>query len=141
VLSTLASLARSGIDPHREAVGIESDLAGLTLPAGSRASRAEVLRSLADGIDVRAEGPGLLLVTDAWDRGWRASLDDAPARVLRVNHGEMGVVLPEGRHRVVFSYRPEGFWTGIALAALGAAALGHLARRERARIHSGRANV
>jgi hypothetical protein len=50
-------------------------------------------------------------------------------------------VLPEGRHRVVFSYRPEGFWTGIALAALGAAALGHLARRERARIHSARANV
>ena len=141
VLSTLASLARSGIDPHREAVGVEGDLAGVALPAGSRASRAEVLRSLADWIDVRAEGPGLLLLTDAWDHGWRASLDDAPARVLRVNHGEMGVVLPEGRHRVVFSYRPEGFWAGIALAALGAAALGHLARRERARIHSARANV
>ena len=133
VLSALASLARSGVDAHREAVGVESDLAGVTLPPGSRASRAEVVRSLADWIDVRAEGPGLLVVTDGWDGGWRASLDDARARVLRVNHGEMGVVLPEGRHRVVFSYRPEGFWTGIALAGVGAAAMGHLARRSRGR--------
>ncbi|HEY2944271.1 MAG TPA: hypothetical protein VGN09_17690 [Vicinamibacteria bacterium] len=132
VLSTLATLGRSGIDPHREALGVESDLAHVTLPPGSRASRAEVVRSRPDAIDVRAGGPGLLVVTDAWDGGWRASLDDAPARVLRLNHGEMGVVLPEGRHRIVFSYRPAGFGAGLVLAVVGAAALGHLGRRARA---------
>ena len=131
VLSVLAALTRSGVDPLREAVGLESDLAGVTLPAGSHASRAEVVRSRAAAIDVRAEGPGLLVVTDAWDGGWRASLDDAKARVLRVNHGEMAVVLPEGRHRVTFAYRPGGLGSGIALALAGVAALGDLARRAR----------
>jgi hypothetical protein len=131
VLGVLATLTRSGVDPHREAVGLEADVAGLAMPPGSRASRAEVVRSRPGWIDVRAEGPGLLVVTDSWDSGWRAQLDDAPARLWRVNHGEMGVVLSEGHHRVALSYRPEGLGAGIALAAVGAAALGHLARRGR----------
>jgi hypothetical protein len=131
VLATLAILTRAGLDPHREAVGLEGDLEGVTLPAGSRASRAEVVRAEPDGIDVRAEGPGLLVLTDAWDGGWRASLDGDPARVLRVNHGEMGVVMPAGRHRVLFTYRPEGLAAGLLLAGTGAAALGELARRSR----------
>src|SRR6185503_11189331 len=130
-LATLAILTRAGLDPHREAVGLEGDLEGVTLPAGSRASRAEVVRAEPDGIDVRAEGPGLLVLTDAWDGGWRASLDGDPARVLRVNHGEMGVVMPEGRHRVLFTYRPEGLAAGLLLAGTGAAALVELARRSR----------
>jgi hypothetical protein len=133
VLSTLAALGASGIDPHRTAVGVESDLAGVTLPPGSRAGRAEVVLAQPDAIDVRAEGPGLLVLTDAWDPGWEASLDGAPARVLRVNHGEMALVLPEGRHRVVFAYRPEGLRAGLGLSAVGAAALVLLARAPRRR--------
>jgi hypothetical protein len=136
VLATLAALTASGVDPHRVAVGLQSDLAGVTLPPGSRAARAEVLLARPDRIDVRAEGPGLLVLTDAWDAGWAPSLDDAPARLLRVNHGEMGVVLPAGRHRVVFSYRPEGLTAGLALAALGAAALAFRARLPLARNES-----
>ena len=133
VLATLAALTRSGVDPHREAVGAESDLVGVALPEGSRSSRAEVVRALPGWIDVRAEGPGLLVVTDGWDGGWRAGLDDAPARVLRVNHGEMGVVLPAGLHRVTFAYRPPGLTAGIVLAVAGLAALARLARRGRRR--------
>jgi Bacterial membrane protein YfhO len=133
VLSTLAALGAFGVDPHRVAVGLGRDLAGVTLPPGSRAGRAEVVLARSDWIDVRAEGPGLLVLTDGWDEGWGASLDDAPARVLRVNHGEMGVVLPRGRHRVVFTYWPEGLAAGFALAAVGAGALAYLARRTRRR--------
>ncbi len=103
VLSTLAALTRSGVDPHREAVGTEGDLAGVTLPPGSRSSRAEVVRARPGWIDVR----------------------------LRVNHGEMAVVTPEGWHRVTFAYHPEGFAAGIALAAAGAGALVYQTRRAR----------
>ena len=131
VLQALAALTRAGVDPHLEAVGLESDVAGVTLPAGSRASRAEVVRARPGWVDVRAEGPGLLVVTDAWDRGWRARLDDGPARLLRVNHGEMGVVTPEGWHRVTLAYRPEGLGAGIALAAAGVGALAYQGRRAR----------
>ena len=135
VRSTLAALTRSGVDPHREAVGAGGDLENVTLPSGSRASRAEVVRSRPGWIDVRAEGPGLLVVTDGWDGGWSARLDDAPARLLRVNHGEMGVVLPEGRHRVTFAYQPPGLAWGFALAVAGIALLAHRAGRARVRVN------
>ncbi|PYQ13298.1 MAG: hypothetical protein DMF80_15420 [Acidobacteria bacterium] len=131
VLASLADLRRSGIDPRREAVGLAADLAGVALPAGGRSSRAEVGRALSDWIDVRAEGPGLLVLSDGWDGGWRARLDDAPVRVLRLNHGEMGVALPAGHHRVSFHYRPEGLVAGVFLAAVGAATLAVLARPKR----------
>lgn len=133
VLATLASLTRSGVDPHRTALGLEADLAGVTVPDGGRASRAEVVRALPDWIDVRAEGPGLLVLSDSWDPGWRAFLDDEPVRVLRVNHGEMGVVMGAGRHRVAFDYRPQGLRIGLVLAGAGAGTLVMLARRARPR--------
>jgi hypothetical protein len=131
VLATLADLTRSGIDPRRQAVALEADVAGASPPANGRASRAEIVRARPDEIDVRAEGPGLLVLTDGWDAGWSARLDGGPARVLRVNHGEMAVALPEGPHRVAFQYRPRGLAAGLGLAVVGGAVLVELARRAR----------
>ena len=76
-------------------------------------------------IEVRAEGPGLLVVAEGWARGWSAEVDDQPASVVRVNHAQLGVVLPPGMHRVLLSYFPNGLAAGLGIAALalvGAAA-------------------
>jgi uncharacterized membrane protein YfhO len=71
-------------------------------------------------IEVRAQGPGLLVVAESWDSGWAARLDDdqRQARVLRADDVQMGLVLPPGIHRVVLEYTPRGFMAGLALAAL-----------------------
>jgi uncharacterized membrane protein YfhO len=37
--------------------------------------------------------------------GWRASVDDQPAEVLRVVPGFLAVSVPPGRHTVRFAYR------------------------------------
>ena len=62
---------------------------------------------------VRAEGPGLLVVGEGFDAGFSARVDGAPARVLRVNGDRMGVVLPEGTHRVVLTHSARGLGAGV----------------------------
>ena len=50
--------------------------------------------------------------------GWSASIDGERAEILPANGMYMGVMLPEGRHTVVYTYRQRGFTAG-ALISLG----------------------
>jgi uncharacterized membrane protein YfhO len=104
---------------------------GLPPLSDGRTGRAEVVRE-GDALDIRAEGPGILVVTEAWDLGWSAEVDGAHTPIVRVNQAEMGVAVGPGTHRVVFSYRSPGLIVGLLFAA--AAALGlalALTRNER----------
>jgi hypothetical protein len=125
VVRALAMPGAIGLDPHREALMTAEDARDLHLDARSHAGRAEVLVP-ADPrrLDIRAEGPGLLVVSEGWDRGWSATVDDAGAPIVRVNHAEMAVALGPGIHRVVLTYRTPGLALGAVLAALTALLLG-----------------
>ena len=50
--------------------------------------------------------PGYLVVTDRWSPDWEASVDGAPAPVLRANAVFRAVALPAGSHEVRFCYAP-----------------------------------
>jgi hypothetical protein len=65
---------------------------------------------------------GLLVFNETYDPGWRATIDDRPAGVLRVNGVSQGVMVPPGPHRVRFAYTPRGLHYGAALSALALAA-------------------
>jgi hypothetical protein len=123
VLAALAAPTATGVDPRREALATARDARGVSLPAGARASRAEVARAGGSRLEVRAEGPGLLVVAQGFDAGWSAQVDGAPAAVLRVDHAQLGVVLPAGTHRVALRYRARGLVAGTWLAAAAAAGL------------------
>ncbi|MBI3932530.1 MAG: YfhO family protein [Acidobacteria bacterium] len=120
---------RQPFDPWREALAVETEAVGVTLAGGARTSRAEVTRAAGGRIDLQAEGPGLLVVTEAWDPGWTAVVDGAATRLVRVNHLLMGLALGEGFHRVALRHRPAGFRSGLLLAGLGAALLAARMRR------------
>jgi hypothetical protein len=120
VLRTLGALTELGIDPRAEALATDEDAGTVTATGAVRAGRADVLRSNPEGMDVRAEGPGVLVVTEAWDRGWSAEVDGQPAGVVRVNHAEIGVSLGPGPHRVLLRYAVPGLWAGLVLCAGGA---------------------
>jgi uncharacterized membrane protein YfhO len=64
------------------------------------------------------------VVSEGWDRGWSAAVDDARAPIVRVNHALMAVALGPGIHRVVLTYRTPGLALGTVLAALTALLLG-----------------
>jgi hypothetical protein len=128
-LEAMAMPEAVGLDPAQEVVATDGDVRGAELPAQGRSSRAEIVRRSQARLDVRAQGPGLLVLADSWDAGWSARVDGRPARVLRVNHAELAVALPEGTHRVLLRYRPRAFSLGLVLCALGAAALAAAAWR------------
>jgi hypothetical protein len=129
VLEALAQPQRLGVDPLRDVLATAADAAGITVAAGARAGRAEVLGRSAGRIDVRAEGPGVLVLADSYDPGWRAQLDGGSVRLLRVNHAQAGLVLPPGPHRLLMRYRPRGWNLGLVLFAVGALGLAAAARR------------
>jgi hypothetical protein len=122
-------LPQIGLDPQREALVSAAQVGELTLPRGARAARADLARAEPGRLDVRAEGPGLLVVSEAWDPGWSAEVDGERADVHRVDLAQMGVVLEPGIHRVSLRYRPRGLAAGLALAGAGGAALLVAARR------------
>jgi hypothetical protein len=106
------------IDLRREALVSAGDAVGIVAPATGRASRAALVSASATSLEVRAEGPGVLVIAESWDPGWTAKLDDVPARVLRVNHASLGIVLSAGPHRVRLEHRPLGFTAGLGLAGV-----------------------
>ena len=133
LLDVLRAPTRLGVDARREALATEADFRGVALPPGGRSSPADVARASGGRIVVRAAGPGLLVVGEGFDPGFSARLDGREAAVLRINGDRMGVLLPEGTHRVVLQHRARGLGAGLALAALAGCALGlgWLAERRR----------
>jgi hypothetical protein len=80
--------------------------------------------------------PGLLVLTDNYFPGWKASVDGRPTPIYRVDYLLRGVPLPAGSHRVVFSYQPASWrWgriiSGLTLLAVLVAALVGWRRRRR----------
>ncbi len=123
LLRLLRSSTRAGIDARRQALVVAAEADGLELPPGSRSSRAELGRQEGSRLELRAEGPGLLVVTESWDPGWSAAVDESAAPLFRVNGGALGVVLTEGTHRIVLRYEARGLAVGALLSALAAASL------------------
>jgi hypothetical protein len=87
-------------------------------------------------VDVESSGPAHLVLLDAWDPGWRASVDGTPAPVRRANYAFRAVPVPGGRHLVELRYRPWSAVAGLVVSAATALALvfflGVSARRRRA---------
>jgi hypothetical protein len=131
VLDLLRSPTRLGVDTSREALAAAADAAGVVLPAGSRSSPADLARATGGRMVLRAGGPGLLVIGEGYDAGWRARVDGRPARILRVNADRMGVVLGNGNHRVVLDHRARGLVPGLLVAIVGAALLAALPWRSR----------
>jgi hypothetical protein len=73
-------------------------------------------------LSVEACAPGYLVLTDAFFPGWEATVDGAPAPIVRANYLVRAVRVPAGAHEVRMRYRPRSFQVGSALSLLGLAA-------------------
>jgi uncharacterized membrane protein YfhO len=70
-------------------------------------------------IEVDNPQPGYLVLTDTFYPGWRATVDEESAPILRANYLFRAVSLPVGRHTVVFTFRPMTFHVGAAASLVG----------------------
>jgi hypothetical protein len=62
--------------------------------------------------------PGLVVLADRWDQGWKAYLDGKETPILRTNHALRGVVLPAGERILQFRFESAALARGAALSGL-----------------------
>ena len=117
-----AALDEPEFDPSREVV-LPAWAPPLPPDAGFR-GEARLVARRADRLEVEtsASGPAYLVLVEAWARGWEATVDGAPTPVIPANVLLQAVLVPAGRHRVHFAYRPAPVRWGVGLTGLGLAA-------------------
>jgi hypothetical protein len=69
------------------------------------------------GIDVESTGDALVVIGDLYAPGWSATVDGAPAPVVRADTIFRGVRVPGGKHRVELRYMTPGLRPGLYLSA------------------------
>jgi hypothetical protein len=63
-------------------------------------------------------GPALLVVRNAWDPNWHATVDGRPAPVLIADYMMQGVRVPTGKHTVDLYYRDMAIGKGLLISAV-----------------------
>jgi hypothetical protein len=132
-------LPRSGeFDPARVALVEPNLLPDWKAPAaanGTREVRAAVGRQLR--YFVNSTAPCLLVLGEVYYPWWRASIDNAPAVIARVNHAMIGVPVSAGSHVVRLWLEPTSVWIGGAVSVasvLACAAIAFAGGRTRRRL-------
>lgn len=69
-------------------------------------------------IAVDAPAPSIVVVRNAWDRDWSATVDGDPAPVLRADYLLQGIPVAAGRHEIVLTYRDPTIPLGLALSGV-----------------------
>ena len=121
----LAALADVGFEPAGKVVLFEPEItsAGVSdeirsIESAASTGRVTVNRYEAERIALQVDlpAPGVLVVSDSWYPGWRATVDGQPVPMLRANLLFRAVALPAGVHDVIFEFKPTGGRAGLVIA-------------------------
>jgi hypothetical protein len=83
----------------------------------------------ASTFDAELGCPGLVVVGDAYYRGWRAAVDGRRAPIQEFESGIRAIRAGSGHHRIEFQYRPSSVYAGAVLTAIGLIFAGLLTAR------------
>jgi hypothetical protein len=88
--------------------------------AGSEGIRqVRIVRWTSNHIQVEAEGPGLLVLSEVYDPDWQAEVDGRAVELVRTDGILRGVYLEVGLHQVKLAYWPAGLGIGCGVTAAG----------------------
>lgn len=120
---TLVRLLAPGFDPRREVLLDASpdalahnEGAGAQAPPGTLRWLRREPESLA--LQVNAPAGAWLVLNDFHYPGWVARIDGRPVPIHRANGIVRAVRVPQGRHRVTFSYEPAAWRRGLAVSGV-----------------------
>jgi len=122
--AALAAVTDPAFDPRAEAV-VERPVKGLGRSAEAAPGQAALTEVAPERmrVAVQASAPALLVTSDVFLPGWRASVDGRDVPLERVDYLLRGVAVPAGSHRVELSYRPWSWTAGWIVSLLTALAL------------------
>jgi len=85
------------------------------------ASTATLLRETPEEMEiaVKASRPGIVVVADSYDAGWRALVNGKSAPILQVNGLFRGIYVPAGDHTIVLAYTPVSVTAGLMITGIG----------------------
>jgi len=70
-------------------------------------------------IDVNTGNNSFLVLSDSYYPGWKAYVDDKETRIYKTNGFTRGIIIKgEGQHRIIFAYKPNSFFIGLAISFL-----------------------
>jgi hypothetical protein len=79
----------------------------------------EILHDEGNRIEARVRGTGgLLIFSEVYYSGWRATVDHSPAQLVRADYLLRALCVPAGEHRVVLTYDPPLLKLGLAVTGL-----------------------
>jgi hypothetical protein len=113
----LRTVLRRDFDPARRAV-VQAD-PGI-LPSHGPNGTARVHESAPEDlrISVDAPAPSIVVVRNAFDTGWEATVDGRSAPLLATDYFLQGVAVPEGHHEIRLVYRDPKIGEGLLLSGL-----------------------
>ncbi len=115
----LATLRTRNFDPAHEALWTEPD----PLPPMAEPATPDSVSVIRYDFNeaaflVSTTAPGLFVLSDQYDPDWRATVDQVPATIHRVDYLMRGVLIDPGVHRVRFTYVPHALEAGIRVSTL-----------------------
>ena len=107
------------LEPEIISVGLSDELQSIEPAASTGRVTVNSYEPERVALQVDLPAPGLLVLSDSWYPGWRATVNGQPVSLLRANLLFRAVVVPTGVHDVVFEFKPTGLQAsfGAALAA------------------------
>ncbi|HSW53819.1 MAG TPA: YfhO family protein [Ignavibacteriaceae bacterium] len=99
----------------------EEEIQGLEAPDTTAFVNIEKFEDEYIQLNVNASGNNFLFLGDTYmsgetdykifkaHTGWKAFIDGVETKIYRANHGFRGIVVPEGNHKIEFTYLPESF--------------------------------
>lgn len=118
IVTSDVAKALPAIDVHRTAL-VRDDVGQL----GPRSEgSAEVVRDEPGLIEVRTGtlDRQLLVVSEAYSNGWRASQDGRPSKLHRAYDDLLACTVDPGEHRIRLEFQPNSFTEGRRMSAVGA---------------------
>jgi len=109
---------KPGLDLHNVALVEEPLKHPLDPAAGADSVRFRSWEADRMSIDVNATGSGLLVLSEIYYPGWKATVNGQPAEILKVDGALRGIVVPRGADRIVLEYVPLSFYAGMTISLL-----------------------
>ncbi len=116
--AVFARLNRPGIDLHKLAI-LEAPLTrALAVASGDDSVRFRSYEPDRMSLDVNTAGVGLLVLSEFYYPGWRATVNGGHAEIVKVDGGLRGIVVPAGQAHVSLEFVPVSSYLGFGLSLL-----------------------